>query len=64
MSELRSDLKLNIQELLDREDLPNETTWGAEWSKAVRQQAIAQASSSVKSASTTKNWVSSAWFSP
>jgi 5-methylcytosine-specific restriction protein A len=31
------------------------TTWGAEWSKAVRQRAIAEASSSAKSASTTKN---------
>jgi len=55
MSEPGSDLKLNIQELLDREDLPNETTWGAEWSKAVRQRAIGEASPSAKSASTTKN---------
>jgi hypothetical protein len=42
MSKLGSDLKLNIQESLDREDLLNETTWGAEWSKAVHQRAIAE----------------------
>jgi hypothetical protein len=45
IAELGADLEIDLEDLLDRDDPPSETSWEREWSEVVRRRVIAKVSS-------------------